>query len=377
MKKIYCIFLITVLFFSCDKTITEFQSRNFIKYFGSGYESKGNDVAELSDGGYVFTGYDRVNGADNQVFLTKVDVNGNPVWSNTFGRPGYNETGKIVKETSDGLIIAGTSTGISGVTHSFIMKVSIYGDSLAYNEIGNPDYKIVVNDILISNSDIFMTGLCDTANNGKTDYYAARLKSAGDNVSVDWDKIYFFDGSNNFFQNIFIQDGELLLIGSHGAVGKTSIISLQENGNPVNFEISEALDGTVADAMVIDNQIFVLTNTNTGTQLSKLNQSHTIDWETEIINSVTGKSIIYEDDGTFMICGESLEEGNPAINFIRVDAAGSAEYGQESFRTLAGSVSRGLHTQDNGLILVGSTNSTFGANVQLIKTDKDLFLLKP
>jgi hypothetical protein len=78
-----------------------------------------------------------------------------------------------------------------------------------------------------------------------------------------------------------------------------------------------------------------------------------------------------------MICGESIVDGNSIINCIKVDANGSAEYGSQSFRTFQGTISRIIQTKDKGLILVGTTNPTFGANVQLIKTDMDLFLLKP
>src|SRR3989339_794940 len=79
MKRNYYVYILAVMLFSCEKPIYEFQSHNFIKYFGSGYESKGNDVIEISDASYVLTGYDKVNGFDYQVFAAKVDKNGNMI----------------------------------------------------------------------------------------------------------------------------------------------------------------------------------------------------------------------------------------------------------------------------------------------------------
>ena len=66
MKKIYYIILFTSILFSCEKSISDFQSKNFVKFFGSGNESKGNDVIELSGGGYLVVGSDLVNSTDYQ-----------------------------------------------------------------------------------------------------------------------------------------------------------------------------------------------------------------------------------------------------------------------------------------------------------------------
>jgi hypothetical protein len=375
MKRIYYILIPVLFLFSCEKPISEFQSANFIKFFGSGYESKGNDVIELSDGGYVVTGYDMVNGTDKQIFLAKVDLNGNIVWSNTFGNfkaSNSVDEGRILKEVSDGLLVAGTCVRSSGITQSFIMKVSIYGDLDWYKELDYEDdstYNLEVKDIFVSDNNIFVAG-----QGHFTNYWAEKLSLDGDKVwSNSWDGLL-----NSSFSRVFQDADTVLLVGTDGNGNYRKITSININGNksPINDIPPLVPDESTADASLVGEILYILSNSSSGTQLLKLNASHIIEWQTEKIASVTGKSFAYKDDGTIMICGESTEGGVSSINFIKVDASGSTDYGPQSFRNLQGSIERVIQTKDKGLILVGTTNGTFGSRVQLIKTDKDYFMLK-
>jgi hypothetical protein len=283
MKRIYYIYFLASLLFSCEQPISEFQSQNFIKYFGSGYDSDGNDVIELSDGSYVFVGYDEVNeinGLDVQIFVAKVDKNGNLIWSNTYGIFGNTEEAKIVKEVSDGFLIAGTSLERDTI-HSFIMKTNAYGDSLWYKEFGNPSFNIIVNDFIVNSTNIFVAGQSTSKDVTKTDYYTAKLSLTGE---VEWNKINYPE-SNSAFKRVFLEGDSILLVGLDGNEKKISIVTLlQSNGNTKNYENAETVYESVADALLVGDQLYILANTQSGTQLSKLNSSHILEWQTELIS---------------------------------------------------------------------------------------------
>jgi len=376
MKRIYYILFLTFWLFSCEKPISEFQSRNFVKYFGDGNESKGNDVIQLSDGTYILTGYDRSVLGNYQLFAAKVDENGNLIWSKTFG-DGAREEGKIIKEVEDGFLVAGTSTISSGLTHSFIMKIGVSGDSLWYKEFGDPGISIIVNDIILNESSIFVAGQSVQAGNTKTDYYTAKLNLSGD---MEWE-VVSFKNSNSSFNKVFLHEENVFFIGTDGTENKISInVCLMNSGITINFPLLETPGESVADATVIDDQIYILANSSQSyTRLLKLTPDfeEDADWQSEEINSISGKAFASYEDKTQIICGESVQEGNSFINTIKIDALGSAQYGAESFRTLQGSIGKVKQTKDKGLILVGTTNATFGVRIQLIKTDEELFLLKP
>lgn len=377
MKRVYYILFLSAILISCEKPISVFQTENFIKFFGSGYESKGNDVIELSDGGYLITGYDKVNAIDHQVFAAKIEKDGNLVWSNTYGNSNYWEEGKIVKEVSDGFIIAGISKSNSGtsIIHSFIMKTNVYGDSLWYKEFGDPTYSIIVNDITINGSSIYVAGLSNKSDASVTDFYRAKLDTSG---VLIWG-ISNFLKTNSSFKRVFVHDDNLLLAGTYGVSKVISIVSvLQSNGNAISSENTTTVNESVGDACLASDQLFLLKNSQAGgSNLSKLSSGNSEVWLSETFNSITGKSIAYNDDGSLMICGESLDDGGfPIIKFIRVNADGTVYMGVNYYKSYLGTVEKVIQTKDKGLILIGATNATYGTNVQLIKTDKDYFMLK-
>ena len=362
------------MLFSCEKPISDFQSKNFIKFFGSGYESKGNDVIELTEGGYVITGYDKTAGGDNQVYITKVDQNGNIIWEKTYGSKDCKEEGKVVKEVSDGFIIAGISLpNASSITHSFIMKIGLTGDSTSYNEFGDITYSIVINDMVVSSSNIFIAGQCNKTSTIRTETYAAKLNLSGILVRP---QIYPNNELvNHNFDRVIQKGNDSLLFVGNWMYNKIAII---RSGMEISLDYAKNLlnaGESYADARLNENNLYLLSNpTLSSTRLTKLNL-FTQEWQTETINEVTGKSVAYNEDGTLMVCGEKTVAGNQEINFIKVSAEGSTD-GTQVFRTFSGTAGKLIATKDKGLILVGSTNSTYGVNIQLIKTDKDYFMLK-
>ncbi|MCF8226950.1 MAG: PQQ-like beta-propeller repeat protein [Bacteroidales bacterium] len=379
MKRITTILISAMLVFACDPSeIIEFQSQNFIKYFGSGYESMGKDVLELPGGGYILTGYDKAEGTDNQVFVAKVDENGNLIWSNTYGADDAAEEGRVIREAADGFFIAGVAESTGEPVHSFILKIDAAGDSVWYREFGDPSLNIEINDIAVSGSSIFAGGKIILEGMEWPDFYAAKLTLNGDEV---WGYPYF-DNSGSEFGKLIPLENTLLAIGHHGFDDRDVVVRINlENGKPGGgFEYIGSEGESIADAVQAeDSTLFVLVNSGTYTKLYKyhLNLSDDL-WQTDPIEGIDGTSFACNEDGTLVILGESITEGNTLINTIRVDAAGTAVYGGDHFKTFQGSVEKVRSTRDQGIVMIGSTtNETYGVNIQLLKTDKELFLMRP
>ncbi len=374
MKKIYFIILFTSILFSCEKPISDFQSKNFVKFFGSGNESKGNDVIELLGGGYLIVGSDLVNSNDYQIYACKIDGDGNLIWSNTYGDGALKDEGKTVKEVSDGFIISGTSVEAGGLVHSFLMKINQYGDVRWTKFVGKQDCDIAVNDIVVEGASVYLAGSSDTLLANKTDYYVSKLDTSGNKI---WDK-HFQISLNSSFQRVFSNNDELILVGTDGTTGKASIFLTPKTHFGIN---SSAVAGnsseTAGDACFYGSQLLILLNNGVNSSaLENLNTGLSQVWRTNDINSIVAKSVAMKNDGTIIIAGENTLEGTTYINFIKVDNSGEAYYGNDVFRTFQGNVGKVLKTNDDGLILVGTTASTFGKTIQLIKTDKDYFMLK-
>lgn len=370
MKRLYYILIITAVLFSCEKPISDFQSDNFIKIFGSGYKSKGNDVIELSGGGYLITGYDVLNNSDQMIYVAKVDKNGNLVWQKKYGIVGNVNEGKVVKEVADGYIIAGTSMK-AGITYPIIVKLDFDGNEIFTKEHKGKKYSITLTDIVIVDNNISISGYSDSTKTGQTDNFIALLNESADTL---WTQSWAY-ATNSLLSRVFYKNNELLFLGTYGLNNCISVAEIPKTYFSISNYKPVGSDETLVDAAVSYMGLFTLSkSTSAKTKLTLLNDSYAPIWS-YVNNDLEAKSLTFRYDGTVLICAEKDDNGINYIHFLKV-SNGALSNGDGFFKTFPGTVSKMIETRDKGYILIGSTNDTYGMNIQLIKTDKDFFMLK-
>lgn len=110
--------------------------------FGGAADDRGESVQQVTDGGFIITGYTSSAGAGQEdVYLIKTDGSGNALWSQTFGGAGQ-DAGFSVQETSDnGFIIAGctTSSG-AGEGDIYLIRTDSTGTELWSRTFGGADW---------------------------------------------------------------------------------------------------------------------------------------------------------------------------------------------------------------------------------------------
>ncbi|MCH8903741.1 MAG: PKD domain-containing protein [Bacteroidetes bacterium] len=187
--------------------------------YGDNLDESANSVIQTSDGNYVLCGSTENFGAGSyDVSLLKIDVNGDTIWTKTYGRAGV-DNGVVIRETSDGgLIIAGSMDSLGlGNYDALLIRTDQNGDTLWTKTYAGPVDEYF-NDVQeTSDGGFICVGVTDSYGAGSLDYYVVRTDSLGDTL---WTKCY---GSSNIdFLNSVIEtpDNGFLLAGhtnGHGS----------------------------------------------------------------------------------------------------------------------------------------------------------------
>ncbi|MCP4712252.1 MAG: hypothetical protein GY869_26820, partial [Planctomycetes bacterium] len=157
------------------------------KTFGGTFGDFGQGVAVDSDNNIFLTGsffdtvdfdpsidgiYERSSNGANDIFLTKLDSEGNHLWTMTFGAEGYDQANAVAVDSSNNIIITGDFTGAmdfdpsanediktnNGNTDGFITKIN-HDDSYGWtNTFGGEGFESSVSIALDSSNSIFATG---------------------------------------------------------------------------------------------------------------------------------------------------------------------------------------------------------------------------
>ena len=103
-------------------------------YHGDQYREAGEAVVEASDGGFVAAGLQSSGGTysvQSDIFISKVDVDGNPLWNKRYGLPWtYERAFSIIKTDDDGYLIAGNSTDAVNDGTTYLVRTDAQGDTL-------------------------------------------------------------------------------------------------------------------------------------------------------------------------------------------------------------------------------------------------------
>lgn len=99
------------------------------KIFGGSDEENAGSFVSTPDGGFLLTGTTRSFATSTQVYLIKVDQNGNKIWEKNYGGTG-GDAGKKIIPTKDGnyVILGTTSSKGSGDFDIYLIKINGNGD---------------------------------------------------------------------------------------------------------------------------------------------------------------------------------------------------------------------------------------------------------
>ncbi len=369
-------------------------SPHFCKAIGGKKLEAGVSLIQTSDGGYAITGLTKsFSAGGHDVYVVKLDATGNLQWTKTIGGPESEEGNSLIQTSDGGYAITGfTKSFGTGELDVYLVKLDANGNLQWTKTIGGKKEDMGTSLIQTSDGGYAIAGYTYSFGAGESDLYVVKLDANG---NLQWTKTIGGKKEDVGLSLIQTSDGGYAITGtttSFGAGGKdVYVVKLDANGNlqwtrtvggPGN-EVGSSLIQTSDGGHVIAGTTASFGAGEADVYLIKLDANGNLQW-TKTIGGPEhdrGRSLIQTSDGGYAITGTTSSDElaayfGPAeadIYVVKLDANGNLQW----TKTIGGPEhDRGLsliQTSDGGYAIAGSTQS-FGAgewDVYVVKLDKN------
>jgi hypothetical protein len=201
----------------------------------------GRDIAPTTDDGFIIVGDTSSYGAGwSDVWLIKMNADGSVSWNQTHGGS-MNDSGRSVKETSEGFIIAGNSDSFGdSLVEGYTVNVDMEGNLVWEKTFGGSadDYAESVE--LFADEGYLVTGYTSSTGTGESDVWLFSVSGDGNLVDET-----FYGGSmrDRMYKIHATSDGGYILVGftwSFGSGGNGYLIkiTMEQPKTPAEFTLS-------------------------------------------------------------------------------------------------------------------------------------------
>ncbi len=307
------------------------------KTYGGTNIDNGFNVQQTADGGYIVAGNTTSFGAGAyDIFLVKTATNGDLVWSKTYGGVGM-DFANYVQQTSDGgYIITGqtNSTG-AGATDVFLIKTAANGDTSWVKTYGGAMLDVGYSVQQTIEGGYIITGYTQSFGAGSYDVYLIKTNATGD---ILWTKAYGTNGTDVAISGQQTGDGGYIITGQTNCCG---------TGDYDNYVVKTTADGDTLWTKAYGGP-------NDG-----------VDGP----NDEWGYSIMQTSDGGYIIGGGTHSFGSDSTDFylVKTDNLGNSGCFQKNTLTIVSNTT----TQMSGWAAVVNTAATI-ANTTATTTGKGL-----
>jgi len=204
------------------------------KTIGGPGDEIGFSLIQTSDGGYAIAGSTFSFGAgDEDVYVVKLDANGNLQWTKTIGGPKREWGSSLIQTADGGYAIAGTTTSFgAGGEDVYVIKLDASGNLQWTKTIGGKKEDAGISLIQTSDGGYAIAGYTKSFGAGGEDVYVVKLDADG---KLQWTKTIGGENDDRGFSIIQTSDDGYAIAGSttsFGARGRdVYVIKLDRNGD--------------------------------------------------------------------------------------------------------------------------------------------------
>jgi uncharacterized protein YuzE len=322
------------------------------KSYGGSASDEAYSIQQTSDGGFIVAGISYSFGAGGwDIWVLKLDANGNVVWQKTYGGFDYDYAWSI-QETSDGgfIVAGGTYSFDAGGIKCWILKLDANGNVTWSKTFYSGIFRSIQE---MSDGGFIVAGVnWSTAE----PFWVLKLDAKG---NVAWQKGYkgpqMFDSAESIQQTSdggFIVGGETYTSVFGTYYSCNWVLKLDVNGNVVWQKTYGCSDDVTNSIRQTSDGGFIVAGNNL---VLKLDANGNVIWQKKYDGSGAG-SIQETSDGGFIAAGNLV---------LKLDANGNVTWS----KTCGGSFGSIQETSDGGFIVAGDTKS-FGAG------ESDFWILK-
>ena len=384
--KIKILLLLLLVFFYVSLSAQLCTGSSFQKVFEAPNDERAHSICATADGGYIIVGETNSAGAGGKdVFAMKLDVNGNQIWSKTYGttKTEYGSSLSIIETQDGGYLFAGHTDGVNG----YVVKLDASGNVQWEKKEPDTLYRGLKE---LANGDIALVGNAYSFGSG-TGTGAALLVRVSSSGTMLWSKGFGGSDQEQMYNVLELVNGDLLIVGgtsSYGlGVGDAFIVKTTNSGNLIwskNYG-GPGNESYYSAKLLNDGNIVVVGMTtsygagNDDILLSKIDTSGVVLW-TKIYGGTNidrGEQVEENEDGELILVGYSNSVGSGDYDkvLLNIDNTGVVNWIKAYGYLVEDEVDRWgnpmVLSQDSGVVMVGGTKSFgFGdENIYVVKTN--------
>ena len=228
--------------------------------FGNERWQQANYITETSDGGVIAAGKFSVAVGDYDLYLIRLDPNGDSLWTRRFGAVGADDDGQMIIELADSNFLAVGNGRNAGTTDLFMVKLDTLGNQLWTKHYGGSGSEYAYGVVELADGGFMITGSTTTLTQGGSDLWLLRTDSDGDTL---WTKKFDYHDGLDRGDNIVQADNGDFVIGGrtwNGTYAQLLGLRVDLSGNQIwagefgslsDGEFAESIDKTSDGGFVI------------------------------------------------------------------------------------------------------------------------------
>jgi len=203
------------------------------KTFGGSDDDRARSVQETIDGGYIVAGYTWSSSEREDVYILKLDANGNKLWEKTFGGSDNDGAWSIQQTNDGGYVVAGyTSSFGAGSYDVYVLKLDTSGKEVWSKTFGGSSDDLAWSIQQTNDGGYIVAGYTKSFGAGSEDVYILKLDANGNKL---WEKTFGGSYDERAYCIQQTRDGRYIVAGYTSSFGVGNydvyIIKMDANGN--------------------------------------------------------------------------------------------------------------------------------------------------